>query len=128
MDFEFRKSTLDDNYRAIFSMGHEALGRWIIEELGSDPKAIKLLLEQVEQLQGSSEEWQQKGKELTITINSEEILVQANSTFVESDLTDQQSIEEESHFGYYDEESVSLCGREDFIEVIDSWLAFVLRY
>lgn len=36
MDYEFKKNTLDGSYHAVFSMGHEALGRWLIEEIGKD--------------------------------------------------------------------------------------------
>ena len=44
MDYEFRRDPFG-GYRARFSMGHEAIGQWLIDEVGKDEeKALFMIL------------------------------------------------------------------------------------
>lgn len=122
MDYEFKKNTLDGSYHVRFSMGHEVLGRWFIEELGKDSQKIALVMEQLEQRKNSVTEWRLEGEELTLVLQDNEALVQANFLFAEDD----SELEEAMHF--YDEESISVCGFEDLHQALVAWRAFIERY
>ena len=39
MDYEFRRDPFG-GYRARFSMGHEAIGQWLIDEVGKDEEKL----------------------------------------------------------------------------------------
>lgn len=118
MDYEFRRNSLMGTYRVHFSMGHEALGRWLLDEVGTDTEVISMLFHQIEALKNSSDEWQLEGKELSLQLNAQEALVQENVLFHQED----EDFEEDIDF--YNEESVSVCGLEDFEQMLHSWLAF----
>ncbi len=122
MDYEFKKNTLDGSYHAMFSMGHEVLGRWLVEEIGKDTDKISLILEQLLALKSSTQEWRLSGKELTLSLQDNEALVQANCLFSH----EEEDFEEDFHF--YDEESMSLCGFEDLALVLDAWQSFIERF
>lgn len=122
MDYEFKKNTLDGSYHAVFSMGHEALGRWLIEEVGRDLNTIEQVLDQIGALKSSSREWRLVGEELTLSLQDNEALVQANYLFSE----DETELDDDMHF--YDEECMALCGFEDFEQMLQAWRAFVTRY
>ncbi|MGF1692852.1 YacL family protein [Photobacterium kagoshimensis] len=122
MDYEFKKNTLDGSYHAVFSMGHEALGRWLVEEIGKDFTKMDTILAQISALKNSTQEWRLIGDELTLSLQDNEALIQANFLFSDDD----DEYEEDLHL--YDEESMSLCGFEDFTLVLDAWRAFVIRF
>lgn len=122
MDYEFKKNTLDGTYHAIFSMGHEVLGRWIIEEIGKDTEKLDLIMVQLSAMKNSSQEWRLVGEELTLLLQDNEVLVQANCLFSE----EEEDFEEDFHF--YDEESLSVCGFEDLEQVLEGWRTFIARF
>lgn len=122
MDYEFKKNTLEGSYHAIFSMGHEALGRWLVEEVGKDFAKMDLVVAQISALKNSPQEWRLIGDELTLSLQDNEALIQANFLFSEDD----DELEEDLHL--YDEESIAVCGIEDFSQVLDAWRAFVTRF
>ena len=122
MDYEFKKNTLDGTYHALFSMGHEVLGRWLVEEVGKDFARMDLVVSQLGALKNSTQEWRLVGDELTLILQDNEALVQANYLFSEDDT------ELEDNMDFYDEEAMSLCGFEDLALVIEAWRAFVTRF
>jgi len=122
MDYEFKKNTLDGSYHVIFSMGHEALGRWLLEEVGKDFDKMDTIEAQIGALKNSTKEWRLLGEDLSLVLQDNEALVQANCMFSEED----DEFEEDMHF--YDEESMSLCGFEDLEQVLHAWRAFVTRF
>ncbi|USD64811.1 YacL family protein [Vibrio sp. SCSIO 43136] len=122
MDFDFKKNTLEGTYRAEFSMGHEVLGRWFTEELGRDDAKLSQVLAKLDELKDSSQEWRLVGEELTLVLQNNEALVQANFLFGE----DETELEEDFHF--YDEESISVCGFEDLHQALLGWRAFLVRF
>ncbi|MGR5064881.1 YacL family protein [Photobacterium sp. DNB22_13_2] len=122
MDYEFKKNTLDGSYHAVFSMGHEALGRWLIEEVGKDFAKMESVMSQLGALKNSTQEWRIIGDELTLTLQDNEAIVQANYMFSEDDT------ELEDNMDFYDEEAVAVCGFEDFALVLTAWREFVTRF
>ncbi|WP_434358432.1 YacL family protein [Parasalinivibrio latis] len=122
MDYEFRRNNLDDSYRAQFSMGHEALGRWLTDEVGRDKEKIQLVLGKLHEMKDQVSEWRLVGEELTLVLSDNEALVQDNRLFSEGD----DDLEDDMH--YYDEENIALCGFEDLIDVLEAWQAFLSKY
>ena len=130
MDYEFRRNTLDGSFHAELSMGHEALGRWLVDEVGTDLEEIAEVLAASARLSSSGGEWQRMGKEFHLTLSREEALVQANSVVARELSSDEspQDNEQGDDLRDYDEESVSLCGLEDFNQVLSAWHDFIKRY
>lgn len=122
MDYEFKKNTLEGSYHAVFSMGHEAMGRWLVEEVGKDFAKMDTIVTQIGALKNSTQEWRLVGEELTLCLQDNEALVQANYLFSEDDT------ELEEDMSFYDEECMSLCGFEDFEQMLQAWRAFVTRF
>ncbi|BDR33323.1 UPF0231 protein [Photobacterium damselae subsp. damselae] len=122
MDYDFKKNTLDGSYHAVFSMGHEVLGRWLSEEIEKDCDKIDEIVAQIYQLKNTTAEWRLVGDELTLSLQDNEALVQANYLFSEDDT----ELEEDMNF--YDEENISVCGFEDLEQVLLAWQAFVKRF
>ncbi len=122
MDYDFKKNTLDGSYHAVFSMGHEVLGRWLSEEIEKDCDKIDEIVAQIHQLKNTTAEWRLVGDELTLSLQDNEALVQANYLFSEDDT----ELEEDMNF--YDEENISVCGFEDLEQVLLAWQAFVKHF
>ena len=122
MDYDFKKNTLDGSYHAVFSMGHEALGRWLVEEIGKDFEKMDAVMSQLGALKNSTQEWRIIGDELTLILQDNEAVIQAIYMFSEDDT------ELEDNMDFYDEEAVAVCGFEDFAQVLTAWRAFVTRF
>ncbi|PWC15741.1 hypothetical protein B4923_01090 [Brenneria roseae subsp. americana] len=117
MDYEFLRD-VTGQVIVRMSMGHEALGHWFNEEV----KDNLALLEQVEaaahSVSGSERQWQYVGHEYTLLLDSEEVMIRANQLEFSVD-------EMEDGMSYYDEESLSLCGTDDFLTVMRKYREFV---
>ena len=118
MDYDFRRD-LYGRYQARFSMGHEALGQWLTEELGTDNNQIDSLLDKIEQLQ-NRQCWQHQlaGKAFTLSMNRDGIEVGAN-------LLDDMTDEAPEELSFYDQESQTCCGLDDFRQLLMAWKSFV---
>ncbi|MEZ9522753.1 YacL family protein [Enterovibrio norvegicus] len=123
MDYEFRRNTLDDSFHAELSMGHEALGRWLVDELGTDHAEIENVLKNLQDVMQQGGEWNRSGKVFHLQLTQEEALVQANALL---EGTDEEMPEQDFHA--YEEESVSLCGPEDLMTLLEAWQDFIRRY
>ena len=117
MDYEFLRD-ITGVVKVRMSMGHEVVGHWFNEEV----KENLALLDEVEQaahaLKGSERSWQRAGPEYTLWMYGEEVMVRANQLEFAGD-------EMEEGMNYYDEESLSLCGVEDFLQVVAAYRNFV---
>ena len=119
MDYELRRD-LYGRHQAELSMGHEALGLWLTEEVGTDQRLIRSLLEKVEQLQ-NRECWEhhQPGREFMLTMTTEGVEVRAA-------LLDDHGEEVAEDLSHYDQESESSCGLDDFCQLLEAWQAFTI--
>ena len=117
MDYEFLRD-ITGVVKVRMSMGHEVVGHWFNEEV----KENLALLDEVEQaaraVKGSERSWQRAGHEYTLWLDGEEVMVRANQLELSGD-------EMEEGMSYYDEESFSLCGVEDFLQVVAAYREFV---
>lgn len=118
MDYEFLRD-ITGTVKVRMSMGHEVVGHWFNEEV----KENLALLDEVEQaaqaVKGSERQWQRVGHEYTLWLDGEEVMVRANQLEISGD-------EMEEGMRYYDEESFSLCGVEDFLQVLRAYRHFIL--
>ncbi|MBA5762189.1 YacL family protein [Vibrio sp. 404] len=120
MEFEFIRNTLMGEYYVKCSMGHEIVGRWLQDEVGNDWQKI----EQVEQLivQALTNPQQEHfllGKEISVSIQSDEVTVQENV------LAHGEELDDGSEFDFYDCESTASCGIDDFSLAIEQWKSFL---
>ncbi|MEH0675509.1 YacL family protein [Vibrio scophthalmi] len=120
MEFEFIKNTLLGDVYVRSSMGHEVFGRWLQEEIGQDP--VKLY--SIDQLLASAkaapqQEFILEGREISLTVQGDEVLVEENS------LKHDFHLGAESEFELYESESRASCGLEDFEQLLDQWKSFL---
>jgi uncharacterized protein YacL (UPF0231 family) len=117
MDYEFRRD-MYGRYKAEFSMGHEALGLWLTEELAGNSGLIQNLIEKIVQLQ-TQKAWDhvQQGHEFTLSMNRDGIEVRS------SQLDDMGDVAPEE-LNHYDQESEACCGLDDFKRLLEEWQRF----
>jgi len=117
MDYDF---TYDDFGHPVaqFSMGHEAFGRWLSEELGGSDTKLSSLIERVEQLERDQfGEHTQVGLELVMRLNHEGVEIEA------MDATNNDELPEDTHL--YEDELSAECGLQDFKRVLLDWRQFI---
>jgi uncharacterized protein YacL (UPF0231 family) len=107
MDYEFRRDPFG-GYRARFSMGHEAIGQWLIDEVGKDEDKLDELFAIIDQLSSRTRvEYRLLGGDYSLLLTHEEAEVKANVLNIEQD-------EDLDDLAYYDDEQLAMCGLEDF--------------
>lgn len=100
------------------SMGHEAIGQWLNEEVSGNISLLDQVEQQLDAVAGSLRQWQHIGHEYTLLMDGEEVMVRANDLlFVNDELEDGMS--------YYDDESLALCGTDDFRHLLQQYRAFL---
>ncbi|UMX60271.1 protein YacL [Escherichia coli] len=115
MDYEFLRD-ITGVVKVRMSMGHEVVGHWFNEEV----KENLALLDEVEQAAHAPGKVANgprngQGHEYTLWMDGEEVMVRANQ------LKFSAGDEMEEGMNYYDEESLSLCGAEDFLQVVAAY-------
>lgn len=121
MDYTFKRD-LYGQYLAEFSMGHEAFGHWLTEELGSNQTKIGELLIKLEQLsQRSAHEHSVPGREFTLEMDQSGIEVRA-ALF--DDANNEISTAAPEELNHYDQESHACCGLDDFRQLLQAWQIF----
>nr|WP_086938705.1 YacL family protein [Thaumasiovibrio occultus] len=123
MEYEFKKNTLDGTFFATFSMGHEVIGRWLLDEVGSEPEGVRALLLECASLTLSQSEWRKMGREFSLLIQNGEVTVLANVLLTDNPELDEQH--QQQHLDYYDDELTAICGLEDFQALLQDWLDFI---
>ena len=120
MDYEFKKNMFDGQYLCRCSMGHEIIGRWLQEEIGTDSIKINRVFELIEQAKiHSVQEHKLLGREVTMLICGDEVMVQENT------LTHPIAADDLEELAVYDCESAGCCGIEDFEQLMMQWREFV---
>ena len=100
-------------------MGHEAIGQWLIDEVGKDEEKLDQLFSIIDELSSRTRvEYQLAGGDYSLLLTHEEAEVKANvlNIALDEDLDD---------LAYYDDEQLAMCGLEDFAQVLTSWRAFI---
>ena len=119
MEYTFKIDFITGLPLANFSYGHEAFGPWLEQEISKDLLKLERIIEFVRSINAQTDTL--VGKEYTLTVANGEVEVNANATNIDNELP-------ESLIGDVDDfeqNSVSTCGLEDFIEMLESWQAFI---
>ncbi|APE04659.1 hypothetical protein CW735_04090 [Alteromonas sp. MB-3u-76] len=115
MDFQFRTDMLGEP-SAKCDIECEAFGDWLSNDLGTDRESINTVLDAIENLLCRNiPEYQFIGKEYTLTIEDDEVILTLNHN-------------ETSHKEFaedYDEEMQAGCGLADFKHLLQEWKAFI---
>lgn len=117
MDYEFFRN-ITGQVRAKFSMGHEAIGYWLNEEVNGDLTLISQITDAAQQLQQTGKEWKLAGHEYSVFIAEQEVMVRANQL----DFSHDEMVED---FQYYDAESIAVCGLTDFLLMLAQYQRFI---
>ncbi|CAO95875.1 protein YacL [Erwinia tasmaniensis] len=118
MEYEFLKD-VTGVVKVRMSMGHEAIGHWFNDEVNGHPEILAEVEAAIAGVKGSERQWQRVGREYTLLLDEEEVMIRANQLGFEGD-------DMEEGMNYYDEESLSFCGVEDFLAIIAAYRAFLL--
>ena len=108
------------------SMDHEAFARWLNTEITDNSKDLSLILTEIERCkQAFPNQYQAvfEGREYTLILDSDEVIVKANNL---EDPIDEDLMEEGLQF--YDQESIAFCGLEDFEAFLNAYREFMQRY
>ncbi|MCL1079348.1 YacL family protein [Parashewanella spongiae] len=120
MDYEFRNNSLEDSVVALFSMEHQAVGRWFTEEIAKDKDKLSTILSVIEHISKDGvTEKKIIGKSITLELSYERVLVYENCIQYDNDYL----LEEDMNL--YDEESIASCGLEDFRDAMLSYQEFI---
>lgn len=123
MEFEFKKELGGEPF-AELSMGHEAIARWINDELGSNTTRVRQLIELVEQVESQTKPSASvQGQYLKLMLDKNGVMVSSQD---ELDSYADEGLDEEN-MTIYDSESNAECGLPDFLEVIYAWLDFIQK-
>ncbi|MDF2785946.1 MAG: hypothetical protein K0S95_2481 [Pantoea eucrina] len=117
MEYEFLRD-LTGQVRVRMSMDHEAVGHWFNEEVRDNPGLLDEVEAAARAVKGTHQQWQRIGHEYTLWLDEEEVMIRANQLALED-----EGLEE--GMAYYDEESLSFCGVEDFLAVIAAYRQFI---
>ncbi|MEZ7718970.1 MULTISPECIES: YacL family protein [Haemophilus] len=108
------------------SMDHEAFARWLNNEIAGDHEALNTILAEIERCKAAypnQYEFVVEGKEYSLYFTSDEVMVKANN--LEDDF-DESMMEE--GFNFYNEESISFCGIDDFEAFLKAYQKFMKTY
>ena len=128
MEYEFiRDPDLDvvgKGFQVEFSHEHHIVGRWLMEEFGTDLDALQSVFDFMSEIQADkTREHFVLGKEISLKLNRFEALIEANSLH-----------QEEHDLSAYADDALELdendlsagCGFEDFLDMLEAWREFVI--
>lgn len=120
VEYDFGRD-LTGKLHAGFSMGHEAFGLWLIEEVGDDRTLMQELLLHAQQLKrGEGWEYRHEGTSYSLLLSREDAQVRAHALDMplDGELSDED-------LDLYDDEAQASCGLDDFMGVLEDWAEFV---
>jgi len=120
MEFEFRKDFITQKATVKLSMGHEAFATWLEQEGQSVEWVETLLADSLGIEDHSTADLKRVGAEFSLLLNHDEAQVINHSL-----LNDFDDLDLEEDFSFYNLESEASCGFDDFVNLIESWFAFI---
>lgn len=119
MDYHFQRN-FSGRPEAQFSMDHEAMGIWLTEELGSNRQQLEHLLQVIESLEkGQRWEYFDDGIDYRLHLTRDHAEVRAALLDTAMDCDEMEELD------YYDNESISHCGLDDFKALMVCWQVFL---
>jgi Uncharacterized protein conserved in bacteria len=119
MDHEFVRD-IDGRCRARMSMGHEAFGYWLTDELGDNLPLCDEILKATAHLLHAGDDYKFSGKTFCLYLEEEAATVSALELQFETPIEDN-----EQGLSYYDDELFAACGLEDFELLLRAWREFI---
>ena len=119
MEYQFRRD-LAGKPEAHFSMNHEAMGIWVTEELGTNQHLLQKILDTIHRLSNKELwEYEYEGQDFHLVMTRSQAEIKA--ALLETDMYS----EEMEDMDYYDNESSSHCGLNDFKTMLLSWKGYI---
>ena len=128
MEYEFRKDVTGE-LTASFSMGHEAIAAWLLEEVGRRTSVLPALYQAIEELQ-HHEKWEylRDGQEYNLRLTRSEAEICNAQIDFEADAFSVDGVElDAEEMDFYDDEARASCGLDDFQNMLKEWELFVHR-
>ncbi|NVK41925.1 MAG: YacL family protein [Oceanospirillaceae bacterium] len=101
---------------AELSMGQEAFGRWLADELGEDAGQLQRILDAIGQLRDRRiGEFALDGRTFRLELDRDEARVRAHCLENETLDVDGEDLD------FYDDELEAGCGLDDFVDVLFAW-------
>ena len=119
MDHEFIRD-IEGRCRDNLSMGHEAFGSWLTDELGTDLKRCNEVLNVVARLLHGGDDYKLSGNTFCLYLDQDSATVSALELQFETQLEDN-----EAGLSYYDDELFAACGLDDFEQLLLAWRDFI---
>lgn len=119
MDHEFVRD-IDGRCRANLSMGHEAFGFWLTDELGENLTQCNELLKIIARLLHGGDDYTLSGNAFCLHLDQEAATVSALELQFETEIEDN-----ELGLSYYDDELFAACGLDDFEQLLLAWREFI---
>lgn len=121
MEFEFRKDFITGQATVQTEMDHEAIATWLEME-GQAIDWVEALIANIIAVQNRSlTEYKLVGSEFDLLLTNADAQV-INHRLLE---TDEDEVLDDS-LSFYDAEIETCCGLEDFKNLIESWLEFII--
>jgi uncharacterized protein YacL (UPF0231 family) len=124
MDYQFKRDIYGSPI-AKLSMGHEIVGRWLTDELGSSLSKTERLINLIEEIEkGARVSAVQKGADFELHIGPSEVEFELVEQNFESDHDQMNDSFLEQNELNTDQEGCS-CGLVDFKQVVLSWKDYI---
>ncbi|QLB21355.1 hypothetical protein A6B43_07390 [Vespertiliibacter pulmonis] len=123
MDYQFTHTM--HGVMAKCSMDHEAFAHWLNTEIVQNFIELQDILTEITKCKlAPNYETIFEGREYTLYLNAEEVMVKANNLAM--DIEDFEQMEE--GFNFYNEESIAFCGLEDFEVFLQAYDRFTKTF
>lgn len=123
MDYQFTHTM--HGVMAKCSMDHEAFAHWLNTEIAQNLTQLQDIFTQIAKCKiFPNYEAIFEGREYTLYLNAEEVMVKANNLAME--IEDFEQMEE--GFNFYNEESIAFCGLEDFEAFLQAYERFTKTF
>ncbi len=124
MEFEFVRDVTGE-LRAHFSLGSEAVGAWLMEEVGDSQTALQSVLAAIGKVRsGELREYRLAGSEYSLRLTGDEAeICDARIDFDGDDLLNDEAVADD--LDYYDAEAKACIGLDDFEEMLWEWQRFL---
>lgn len=116
MEYDFHKN-IYGVYEAKLSMGHEAFGAWINDNLTTGSRCEQILL--------AVSSSRQKSQTIQSSCGHYSLILQPNEISIECHALSDNSSFDDGALDYYDDELTAHCGPEDFVGLVIAWQEFI---
>ncbi|MDX3772503.1 YacL family protein [Chromatiaceae bacterium AAb-1] len=127
MEYEFIYDSRKQQCSMRLSGEHEALSRFLLDELTVSTGGSQLLIKQLESLP-PYQNWEYQGREFSLQLEQREVRVSHNSLFFtdDSELSERQRNKLEGDDLHPDQQGLySECGMEDLLVLLHAWQQFL---